>query len=318
MVQPGQYLEMMMANLQSYLGPQGALVTLREKFYNPESGKQIGEIDITLRGDFGTSKFFYGIECRDRPAEGPQGIPWISQILGKKRLLRPDKMIAVSSTGFTNDAQAFAASENIDLITIRAPAEDLPREWLKIIQVAYTDWRITAAGPVTVNLVDPMHEPPAELLKFGRDDPVFIVPPFDMRPRSLGELQIEKLTRRLAEPGPNHAVHGMQLELLSPLSLVLDGQIYPLRSVVSVVDVVPHANLVTALLNVCHRLSDNQIIALTGRADITIKDKQMMILIIFKKNRETEETMSMRAHLYDFAGNEAPLPEGIVMGLEVA
>ena len=104
MAQPGQFLEIMMANLQSYLGPQGADVRLREKFYNPETGRQIGELDITVRGDFGASKFFCAIECRDRPADGPQGLPWITQILGKKRLLNPDKMIAVSSTGFTDDA----------------------------------------------------------------------------------------------------------------------------------------------------------------------------------------------------------------------
>ena len=41
----------MMANLQSYLGPKGVDVKLRERFYNKVSGKQIGEIDITVRGD---------------------------------------------------------------------------------------------------------------------------------------------------------------------------------------------------------------------------------------------------------------------------
>jgi hypothetical protein len=84
MAQKGQFLEIMMANLQSYLGPAGIDVKLREKFYNPESGKQIGEIDITVRGEFGASTFFFGIECRDRPADGPQGLPWIREIVGKK------------------------------------------------------------------------------------------------------------------------------------------------------------------------------------------------------------------------------------------
>ena len=87
MAQPGQFLEIVVVNLQSYLGPQGADVRLREKFYNSETGKQIGEIDITVRGDFGASKFFFAIECRDRPAEGPQGLPRITQILGRKDCL---------------------------------------------------------------------------------------------------------------------------------------------------------------------------------------------------------------------------------------
>jgi hypothetical protein len=89
MAQKGQFLEIMMANLQSYLGPAGIDVKLREKFYNPESGKQIGEIDITVRGEFGASTFFFGIECRNRPADGPQGLPWIREIVGKKTNLDP-------------------------------------------------------------------------------------------------------------------------------------------------------------------------------------------------------------------------------------
>ena len=87
MAEKGQFLEIMMANLQSYLGPEGVDVKLRERFRNRASGKPIGEIDITVRGDFGTSKFFWGIECRDRPADGPQGLPWIREIVGKKQQL---------------------------------------------------------------------------------------------------------------------------------------------------------------------------------------------------------------------------------------
>ena len=97
--------------ISNLLRPQGADVRLREKSYNPETGKQIGELDITVRGDFGASTFFCAIECRDRPAEGPQGLSWITQIVGKKRLLNPDKMIGVSGTGFTDDTQASAAAE---------------------------------------------------------------------------------------------------------------------------------------------------------------------------------------------------------------
>jgi Restriction endonuclease len=316
MVQPGQFLEKMMANLQSYLGPQGAVVTPREKFYNPETGKQIGEIDVTLRGDFGTSKFFYGLECRDRPADGPQGLPWIREIVGKKEQLKPDKMIAISSTGFTDDAIEFASDRNIDLITIAAPSEDIPPEWLRIITFSYTDWRMSTAGPVTVNPLDPARQPPLAMLNFRRDDLVFMVPP-SAQPRSLGELQSELLTGRLADFDRNQAIYGMELQLLSPLSLVRGGQIYPLRSVVSLIDLVPHVNDVTALLNACRRLSDNKIIALTGRAEITIKEKQMTMLCTLKKDRTTEETMSMRIHYYDLEGNETSLPEGILMQLQV-
>jgi hypothetical protein len=316
MAQPGQFLEIMMANLQSYLGPQGADVRLREKFFNPVTGKQIGELDITVRGDFGASKFFCAIECRDRPADGPQGLPWITQILGKKRLLNPDKMTAVSSTGFTDDAQVFAAAEGIDLITIANPTEDILREWFQILDISYTDWRITTAGPVTVNLLDPTREPPAELLTFSRDDPVFIVPP-SVQPRSLGSLQIEKVQGQLLQLLPNQTVRGIQLEFVQPISLVFDGQVYPLRNVLTPIDIVPHSHVVRALLNACHRLGDSTVIALAGTAKISIKDKQMIIMIIAKKDKKADGTMSVKAHFYDREGNETTLPKGIVMGIAV-
>jgi hypothetical protein len=225
-------------------------------------------------------------------------------------------MIAVSSTGFTDDAQAFAAAEGIDLITIADPTEEILREWFQILDVSYTDWRITTAGPVTVNLLDPTREPPAELLNFSRDDPVFIIPPF-MQPRSLGSLQIEKVQGQLSPLLPNQTVRGVQLELVRPISLVLDGQVYPLRNVLTPIDIVPHSHVVRALVNACHRLSDSTVIALTGTAKIAIKDKQMVIIIIAKKDKKADGTMSVKAHFYDLAGNETTLPEGIVMGIAV-
>jgi hypothetical protein len=57
MAQEGQFLEILMANLQAYLGPEGVSIKLRERFYGSETGKQIGEIDVTVRGEFGISKF---------------------------------------------------------------------------------------------------------------------------------------------------------------------------------------------------------------------------------------------------------------------
>jgi hypothetical protein len=133
-------------------------------------------------------------------------------------------------------------------------------------------------------LLDPTREPPADLLNFNRDDPVFIVPPFDMRPRSLGFLQIEKILGQLSQFEADQAVHSMQLEFVQPLSLVLGGEIYPLRNVLTLVDIVPHTHAVKALLNACHRSTDDTIIALTGTAEITMKDKRMIIIIIAKRS----------------------------------
>jgi hypothetical protein len=315
MIQKGQFLEMMIANLQSYLGPEGVEVKLREKFYNPESGKQIGEIDITVRGEFGTSRFFFGVECRDRPADGPQGLPWIREIVGKKQQLRPDKMIAVSSTGFTDDAKDFADQNNIDLITIGEPTEVILKEWFQLFYLSYTDYHYDITAPVTLNLVDPTRKPPADSLNFGSKDLVFIVPPFGMQTRSLESLLKDQIQKEL--PAINDAMDliRMTVTIPSPLVVKLNDEIYPLHNVVTEVDIIPKTHRVMALFNVCDRLSDRKTIALTSAAKMKIQDKEITFLIVAKKDHNPEGTMSIRIHYYDDAGQETTLPEGTAVGM---
>ncbi|MBV9864482.1 MAG: hypothetical protein JO316_03980 [Abitibacteriaceae bacterium] len=117
----GRFLEVLVQHLEKSLAPQGITVTSPERFY--QNGKCIGEIDVTLRGKFGSSEIFIGIECRDRPQDGPQSIPWLTQISGKKQLLGPHKMIAVSTTGFTPEAIPIAKKLDIDLRTLKDSSE---------------------------------------------------------------------------------------------------------------------------------------------------------------------------------------------------
>ena len=102
MATKGRFLEILVKFIERTLSSDEVTITSPERFYS--SGKQIGEIDITIRGKFGSSIIFVGIECRDRPSDGPQGIDWIELIAGKKSLLKVDKMVAVSTTGFRTEA----------------------------------------------------------------------------------------------------------------------------------------------------------------------------------------------------------------------
>jgi hypothetical protein len=101
-------------------------------------------------------------------------------------------MIAVSSTGFTHDAEQYANQKGIDLITV---TEDILREWFQILDICYTDLRCTITQPVTLNLVDPTRKPPAEALNFASMDAVFIIPPFEMLPRSLDSLVTDRIQK---------------------------------------------------------------------------------------------------------------------------
>src|SRR6266536_4629131 len=116
MPRKGRFLEILVKHLQGFLGPQGLEIKSPELFY--ENGKLIGEIDVTVRGKLGSSSIFVGIECRDRPQDGSQGIPWLTQIHGKQHLFKAHKMIAVSTTGFKPEAVKVARDFGIDVLTI--------------------------------------------------------------------------------------------------------------------------------------------------------------------------------------------------------
>jgi hypothetical protein len=112
---PGRFLENLVTHIQRQLAPSGAVIKSPERLYRGR--KQIGEIDVTIRGKFGAASVFIGIECRDRSGEGPPGLAWIQQLLGKKQLLRVDKLVAVSTTGFRAEAVEAAKEHGIDLLT---------------------------------------------------------------------------------------------------------------------------------------------------------------------------------------------------------
>jgi hypothetical protein len=74
------------------------------------------QIDITIRGKIGSVNVLIVIECRDR--KKPQDITWIEQLMGKRINIGADKVIAVSSSGFTEEAIKHAKLSNIELRTI--------------------------------------------------------------------------------------------------------------------------------------------------------------------------------------------------------
>jgi hypothetical protein len=107
----------------------------------------------------------------------------------------------------------------------------------------------------------------------------------------------------------------MEVTIPSPLALKLNNEIYLLRNVVTVVDIIPQTHRERALFNVCGRLSDQKAIALTSTTKIKIRDRDVVFAIVAKKDNNPEGTMSIKMHFYDEAGKEKTLPEGTVMGM---
>jgi hypothetical protein len=81
------------------------------------------EVDISLRGKIGSSKILIIIECRDR-IKIPDAT-WIEQLACKRESVGADKVIAVSSTGFTEPAKIKAKKNKIELRTFE---EIVPQE----------------------------------------------------------------------------------------------------------------------------------------------------------------------------------------------
>ena len=114
MSKSGKELESVVAKIEKLLLGSGYSVKVNEKIFD-ENGCQIAEFDITLEGTIGSTKFRWLIECRDRPSQGPAPGSWIEQLSGRKNRYQFDKVIAVSTTGFS--PSAIEAAKELNVVT---------------------------------------------------------------------------------------------------------------------------------------------------------------------------------------------------------
>jgi Restriction endonuclease len=114
----GTELELLVHEIEQHLLPQECQVQLNKREFDKE-GEQVAEFDIVITGRLGSSVIKWLVECRDRPSEGPAPGSWIEQLSARRRRFNFDKVIAVSTTGFSKNAQAFAESEGLNLRTVK-------------------------------------------------------------------------------------------------------------------------------------------------------------------------------------------------------
>jgi len=110
----GKALEDLVATIESLLVPRGFTLEKNRREHN-DAGVPLGEFDITIRGNIGSTPIACLIECRNRPSEGPAPTSWIQQLVGRRLQFNFDKVIAVSTTGFAPGAVPFATTAGIDL-----------------------------------------------------------------------------------------------------------------------------------------------------------------------------------------------------------
>jgi hypothetical protein len=104
--------ENLVARIERDAGPLGLVVRSPDRIPCKVSGRK-REVDVSIRSRVGTVDLLVTIECRKRHPR--QDVTWIEQLATKRDALGASCTIAVSSSGFTPNAQAMAARHGIRL-----------------------------------------------------------------------------------------------------------------------------------------------------------------------------------------------------------
>lgn len=257
----GRYLENLVAFIQHNLAPQGAKITSPERFFR--NGKQIGEIDITIRGQFGSSTVFVGVECRDRPADGPQGVPWISAIVGKRETLAVDKMIAVSSTGFAPEAIEEARRQRVDTLTAKDITGDTVEHFMRMAEFA-----ICVQSFEHVNFSCTLSEDRTEYFIENLSKAYVVRPPDTRIPFSVyfarvTEILLESWDPRL-ENEKQLSGSVMTFTREEPFSVFIDDEQFNVRQLIVTIKVWREVKKGKVLLTLCEKANSGEVLSYVG------------------------------------------------------
>lgn len=100
--------------------PQDGTVTESGMIRDKDSN-ELREVDILVEYKYAGHEFKFIIECRDHLRK--QSVEWIDALIGKANSLNVNKVIAVSSTGFSKAALVKAKVNNIETFSLQQ-AED--------------------------------------------------------------------------------------------------------------------------------------------------------------------------------------------------
>lgn len=127
MPRKGRETELILKELESISLMGQAVVKSPDYIFDVVAGKK-REVDISIRNKVGTHEFLTIIECRNRKEKG--GIDWIEQIITKTANINTNRVIAVSTSGFTDGAINKAKHYNIILRTLRDFKAEEVKKWM--------------------------------------------------------------------------------------------------------------------------------------------------------------------------------------------
>ena len=156
MPRKGRGTELILKELESLTLNGQAKIKSPDYIMDIVTGKR-REVDISIRHDFGTHKFLTIIECRDR--KGNEDVTWIEQLVTKTKNLQANKIVAVSTNGFTDGAKKLGEHENVVLRTIRNFKTDEIKEWMELFNIGIVNRRFRLIN-INIEAIDEKNKPP--------------------------------------------------------------------------------------------------------------------------------------------------------------
>ncbi len=156
MPRAGRDLELVVAAIERALGR-----TLRVEsphFAKDRHGGEAREIDVAILSAIEPDKVLVMVECRDRADR--EDVTWIEQIYGKRESVGADKAIAVSSTGFSDNAVTKGKAWGVELRQVSDLTSEEIARWCANYTIELTHNRSTLKA-ATVYVYDPEYAPRA-------------------------------------------------------------------------------------------------------------------------------------------------------------
>ncbi|MCE9582513.1 MAG: restriction endonuclease [Planctomycetes bacterium] len=153
MAREGRELEQLVALIEKTLGPSAQVDS--PALLPDKDGGGDREVDVAIRVKSGSSSILVIIECRDRAAT--QDVRWVEEVAQKRVSVSADKVVAVSSSGFSRGAIEKARALNVDLRVYGHLEPEAIKGWIPPLTLE-TRYKMWEAKSVELVLDDEMLE----------------------------------------------------------------------------------------------------------------------------------------------------------------
>ncbi|GBF21898.1 MULTISPECIES: restriction endonuclease [Arenibacter] len=134
MTRKGRKFEILIETLEKHaLNKEGTIIS--PGYLTDQVTRQLREVDVLIASRVGTSNISIILECRDRKAK--QDTTWIEQLNSKLKDLKADKLIAVSSSGFSKPALEKAERYGIETRTFSEIDKTIIESWWQVNHVDF-------------------------------------------------------------------------------------------------------------------------------------------------------------------------------------